>query len=99
MGILTVGVGMSLTLLFAPQTVFLPLGSLVQSCYECLCLVLLHLVVPVWLISLGSLLFSEGIWRNSRSGDRGQVWRGTGRCGGDAVVWMFSMKEDVHSVL
>ena len=40
-----------------------------------------NLLCPVWLISLGGLLSSEGKWRRSRSGGRGEVG-GTERTGG-----------------
>lgn len=72
-GLLTAGEGISLTLLLALWIIFLLLVCFVQPLYEGLCLVLLCLVVlscSVWLLSLGSLFFSEdGGWVGL--GDRG----------------------------
>lgn len=63
---------MSLTLLSTHGTFFSLSGCLIQFLHEGLCLVLLHLVTLSLVKSLGSLLFSEGKWRNSGSGGEGR---------------------------
>lgn len=59
MELLTVRVGLSLTLLPSLGTIFLLLGYLAQPWSECLYLVLLYLVFGFQLISLQGLHFSE----------------------------------------
>ena len=54
MGLLTVGVGVSLTLLSALGTLLLLLGCPVQIWYRGFCLVSLYFV---WWLSLGNLFF------------------------------------------
>ena len=58
-GLLTVGVDLSLTFLPSIETLLFLLGSLAQSQYELLFTVLLCLCFS-WLMALGILLFSEG---------------------------------------
>lgn len=71
MRLLTVGEGVSLTLLPILRTLCLLLGCLVQPGNENLYLVLLCLVMLALLISLGHLLLSEEKQRSSGSGDQG----------------------------
>jgi hypothetical protein len=67
---LTMVKGVSFTLLPALVTLLLFLSCLAQLLCEGFFLALLYLVI-LWLTSLGSLLFSEGKWRSSRSEERG----------------------------
>ena len=73
-GPLTMGVGLSLTILPVFGTLLLPLGCLIQSLYERRCLILLKSDIPcqICLISLGDLSFSEGKWKRSGSVDTGK---------------------------
>lgn len=59
MGLPTAETGLSLTLGFSLDS-FPPIGLPVQPQYEGFCFVLLCLVLDGWLLTLGSLLFSEG---------------------------------------
>lgn len=66
------GVALSLTLLPSLETIFLLLGCLAQPQYQGYAQFYYILLCYVWLISLGDLLFSEGKWRRSRSGEEGR---------------------------
>lgn len=80
-GLLTLGLGVSITLLPAPEILFHPLGCLAQPWCECLCLLLLHLLLPSSTDALGRLaLFwgqagvGEQIWRKRKWGNW-EEWR------------------------
>lgn len=90
-GLLTVGMGLSLTLCLLLE-LFLLLSCLIQLGYETLCLDVLHFCHMIFqLTSLESLLFSEGN-RNSGPG-REDRWGLGGVEGREAVVRMYCVRE------
>ena len=89
MGLLTIEVDVSLTLLPALGTLFLRLGCLIRFCCKGLCLVLLSLLCHIWLLSLGSLVSSDERWRVDPGvrevGERREKWREEGKLWGCIV--------------
>ena len=82
MGLLTVGVGVSLTLLPAFGTLFLLLGCFIQPYFEGRGLVPLHPDKHVWCVSPGGLPFFEGVDLGYRTGGR----EGLGGEGGETMT-------------
>ena len=74
-GLLTMGVGVSLTLLPVLGTIFILRGCLIQAFYKVMCLVLLMLRCHIWVTSLQACSFLKG--------NRGVVYLGKEEVGRD----------------